>query len=86
MSYYVPLIANLLGNGSGGNSVGDRRSCRRKCVDFLQFLMISVILSEVGLHLLITTLGQVVIFYTITGSERYDLLEVLSIPHLKAYF
>ena len=48
--------------------------------------MISVVLSELGLHLHIWTLFQVVIFYAITGSERYDLLEVLSIPHLKAYF
>jgi len=30
-------------------------------------------------HLLICTWGQVVIFYAITGSERYDLLKVLSI-------
>ena len=42
-------------------------------------IMISVILLELGFHLLICTGGQVVIFYAITGSERYDLLRVLSI-------
>ena len=41
--------------------------------------MISVILTELEFHLQICTLGQFVIFYAITGSERYDLLKVLLI-------
>jgi hypothetical protein len=41
--------------------------------------MISVIEPVLWLHLQICTLGQFVIFYAITGSERYDLLKVLLI-------
>ena len=62
MIFYVRLIVGWSRNGSGGNSVRDRQSRRRKCIDFLQFLVISVILSEVGLHLRICSLGQFHVF------------------------
>ena len=41
--------------------------------------MISVFLSELELHLHIQSLGQFVIFHDITGFERRDILNIISI-------
>jgi hypothetical protein len=43
--------------------------------------MISVVLTELGLHLIIATLGEVVIFYDIKGFQgRCFLLINVSVP------
>jgi len=47
--------------------------------------MISVILTELVLHLQISGLGQFVIFQDITNFHKCDLLQVLSIHHDQPY-
>ena len=42
-------------------------------------ITIFAFLPELGLHLLITTLGEFVIFFDITGSERNRILRIISI-------